>query len=151
MTGAHFGQGIELDAECNPSIHSTLRQCLRRHYYRQYCRHAGVRCEQILKSVSATHGTTPNCNTVMINVKLHNNNITNLFQVACYNQHHVVYAVLNETNNFTTRLSGLFPSTFYTCCASVIYQHFVGRGTCTKIKTSELLTTSESSGPLTTT
>ena len=157
MLHASFGQGsgsiVLDDVECDPSIHRTLLQCQHRPLNQHNCHHsedAGVRCEQIVKSISAANVTTPNCNTVLINMKLqNNNNVTNLFQAVCYNQQHGVYvyiSVSNETNNFTTHLRGLFPSSFYTCCISAIYyQQFVARGICTYIKTSELLTTTESS------
>ena len=99
-----------------------------------------------MKNVSAVNVTTHS--TVLIVVILQNNNVTNLFQVGCYNQQHGVYVsnlVSNETNSFTTHLRGLFSSSFYTCCTSAIcYQQYVTRGTCTNIETPELLTTTES-------
>ena len=130
MIHTSFGQGNGLivleDFECNPSIHRTLLQCPRHRLPHdwQHGEDAGVRCEQTVKSVSAANVTTPNCNTVLIDVKLQNSNIMKLFRVGCYNQQHEVYvyiSVSNETNNFTILLRGLFPSSSYTCCTSAIY------------------------------
>ena len=103
MTNAHFGEGngsiVMDDVECDPSIHCTLLQCQHLPLKQHNCLHsedAGVRCEpKIMKSVSAANVTTPNystLHTVLINVTLVNNNITDLFQVyvGCHNQQHGV-------------------------------------------------------------
>ena len=104
MTGSMFGRGTGLIAldkiECDPSIHCTLLQCSHCPPYGggSHSEDAvGVRCEQekAVKSVSAANFTvtTPNystMHTVLINVTLSHNNITNLFQVGCYNQQHEV-------------------------------------------------------------
>ena len=163
MSRAYFGQGTGSilldDVECNPSAHRSLLQCEHSPLYEHDCAHredAGVRCvTELVKNVSAANVTTPNystLHTVLINVTLINNNTSitnNLFQVGCYNQQHGVYvnySLSNETNSFTIYMRGLFPSSFYICCTSAIcYQHYVGRGICTNIKTPELLTTTDGS------
>ena len=174
MADAHFGQGngsiVLDDVECDPLIHCTLLQCQHLPLKHHNCHHsedAGVRCEQkIVKFASAANVTTPKystLNTVMVNATLVNNTaITYLFQayIGCYNQQHGVYvniSVSNETNSFTTHLRGLFPSSSYTCCTSVIpkiyeyCQEYVDIGTCITIKTPAPLTTvtNESPGPFT--
>ena len=150
MNGTTVGHGsgkIALEfVECNPSIHCTLLQCPHHSSGRGNCENVGVRCEQkIVKSVSAANVTTPNyssLHTVLINVTLakFNSNI-NLFQVVCYNQRHGVYltnSVSNKTNSFTALLTGLYPSSMYTCCTSTSLQYcqqFIARGACIDIET----------------